>query len=234
MTAAGTPDGPGGAPERDALPGGGGSGPEGGSDVPTGDGFPAGRAPGDGATGPDPAPRGRADAGDPDPSTDLVRFWYRRHADRVYRYARWRTGSRQAAEDVVSDVFLEVWRSSGSFDPERGSVESWLLGITRNVIARYERERAREAERRGGPELDDLASPDPGPEEETIRRRRVERMLEAVWELPPRDRDLVALAYGADLSRRRIARMMDVSPEAVRVRLHRVLGRLRQRLEGTD
>lgn len=178
--------------------------------------------------------RGGERAGDGDRSADLVRFWYRRHADRVYRYARWRTGSRQRAEEVVSDVFLEAWRSSESYDPERGSVESWLLGITRNVMRREERAEAREAGRRKAAELDDLASPDPGPEEEALRRRRIERLMEAVWELPAADRDLVALAYGADLSRRRIARMLDMSSEAVRVRLHRVLARLRERLERGD
>jgi RNA polymerase sigma-70 factor (ECF subfamily) len=152
----------------------------------------------------------------------------------VYRYARWRTGSQQRAEEVVSDVFVEAWRSRDAYDPERGSVESWLLGIARNVLRRDERAEAREAERRGAAELDDLASPGPGPEEEALRRRRVERILEAVWDLPSADRDLVALAYGADLPRRRIARVLDLSPEAVRVRLHRVLARLRERLGEGD
>lgn len=177
---------------------------------------------------------GEADGDASDPSADLVRFWYRRHADRVYRFARWRAGSRHRAEEVVADVFVEAWRSSESYDPERGSVESWLLGIARNVLRRDEREQAREAERRAAAELDDLASPRPGPEEDTLRRRRVERLMEAVWELPGEDRDLVALAYGADLSRRRIARMLEISPEAVRVRLHRVLARLRGRLEESE
>lgn len=165
-----------------------------------------------------------------EPSSEAIRFWYRRHADRVYQYARWRTGSREVAEEVVSDVFVEAWRSRGSYDPEAGSVESWLLGIARNVTARHRRRRAREADRREERELDDLAASRPGPDEELLRRRRAERLLEAVWELPREDRDLVALAYGADLPRRRIAQLLDLSPEAVRTRLHRVLRRLRDRL----
>lgn len=173
------------------------------------------------------------DAAD-DRAADLLRFWYRRHGERVYRYARWRTGSRWRAEEVVSDVFLEAWRSSDAYDPRRGSVESWLLGIARNVLRRQERTRAREVERRGTAALEDLASPRPGPEEEALRRRRVERVLEHVWELPRRDRDLVALAYGAGLSRRRIASLLDMSPEAVRVRLHRALERVRERLGEGD
>lgn len=150
----------------------------------------------------------------------------------MYRYARWRAGDRETAEAVVSDVFLEAWRSSDDYDPGRGSVESWLLGIARNVVRRERRRRAREAERRGHREMDDLEAPAPGPEEAMMRRERAERLLEAVWALPERDRDLVALAYGADLSRRRIAELLDLTPGAVRTRLHRVLARLRERLDG--
>lgn len=227
MTAAGSAGGA--SPPGGARPGGDG----GGRGDPSSGGGEVVR-PGRSTVHPDEGrSAGRADErreGDGHRTADVIRFWYRRHADRVYRYARWRTGSRQRAEEVVSDVFLEAWRSRDAYDPERGSVESWLLGIARNVLRRRERADARDAERRKTADLDDLASPGPGPEEEALRRRRHERILEAVWELPSADRDLVALAYGADLPRRRIARMLDLSPEAVRVRLHRVLGRLRERV----
>lgn len=166
-----------------------------------------------------------------DASVDLIRFWYRRHAGRVYRYARWRTGSRQAAEAVVSDVFLEAWRSSDDYAPEQGSVESWLLGIARNVMRRERRRRERAPEPVDPTDLDDLACPTPGPEDEMVRGERRARILEAVWELPRSDRDLVALAYGAELSSARIARLLETTPGAVRTRLHRVLRRLRRELE---
>lgn len=207
-----------------------------------------GRRPGQ---GPEPAP-GRGDeelpssgpgSSDPpsdsrgsdpgDPSVETIRFWYRRHADRVYRYARWRSGDRESAEAVVSDVFLEAWRSSDDYDPERGSVESWLLGIARNVLRRERRRRARGPESLDPADLEDLAAPGPSPEDEALREERRRRLLEAVWELPRTDRDLVALAYGAELSSRRIARLLGTSPGAVRTRLHRVLRTLREDLEGS-
>lgn len=178
----------------------------------------------------DAGPRGPVDA---DPSVELIRFWYRRHAARVYRYARWRTGSREAAETVVSDVFLEAWRSSDDYAPEEGSVESWLLGIARNVMRRERRRRERAPEPVDPTDLEGLASPAPTPEDEMVRDERRARILEAVWELPRSDRDLVALAYGAELSSARIARLLETTPGAVRTRLHRVLRRLRRELEGT-
>lgn len=167
---------------------------------------------------------------DPDPSVGLIRFWYRRHAGRVYRYARWRTGRRETAEAVVSDVFLEAWRSADDYDPERGSVESWLLGIARNVVRRERSRREREAEPHDPSDLEALAAPGPTPEDEALRGERRERLLSAVWELPREDRDLVALVYGAGLSRRRIAELLETTPGAVRTRLHRLLRRLREEL----
>ncbi len=203
----------------------------------------SGRRPGQ---GPEPAPgRGEGSASSPsradpggshpggDPSVETIRFWYRRHADRVYRYARWRSGDRASAEAVVSDVFLEAWRSSDDYDPERGSVESWLLGIARNVLRRERRRRARDPEALDPTDLEGLAAPGPSPEDEALREERRRRLLEAVWELPRADRDLVALAYGAGLSSRRIARLLETSPAAVRTRLHRVLRALREELEGS-
>lgn len=176
-----------------------------------------------------PSDSGGSDPGDP--SVETIRFWYRRHADRVYRYARWRSGDRASAEAVVSDVFLEAWRSSDDYDPERGSVESWLLGIARNVLLRERRRQARDPEALDPADLEDLAATGPSPEDEALREERRRRLLEAVWELPRADRDLVALAYGAELSRRRIARLLDTTSGAVRTRLHRVLRTLRERLE---
>lgn len=176
----------------------------------------------------DPGPDVAADA---DASVDLIRFWYRRHAGRVYRYARWRTGARDSAEAVVSDVFLEAWRSSGDYDPEQGSVESWLLGIARNVMRREQRRRAREAEPFAPSDLEELPSHRPTPEEEILRDDRRRRLLEAVWELPRDDRDLVALIYGAELSSQRAARLLETTPGAVRTRLHRILRRLRDELD---
>ena len=190
---------------------------------------PGSRADGEGRV--PPAGSGPSRPGEADRSVDLLRFWYRRHADRVYRYARWRAGSREAAEDVVSDVFVEAWRSADAYDPEQGSVESWLLGIARNMMRRRRRRRKREAVPVDPSDIDDRASGVPSPEDDAVTGDRRARLLEAVWELPRADRDLVALAYGAELSSERIADLLETSPGAVRTRLHRVLQRLRNELE---
>lgn len=184
---------------------------------------------------PDPLARPREgdgrSSGAAEDEVGLLRFWYRRHAARVYRYARWRTGAREDAEAVVSDVFLEAWRDREAYDPERGSVEAWLLGIARNVVRREARRREGREAALDPADLERLPFPGPTPEEETVREERRRRLLEAVWALPPADRDLVALIYGAELPGPRVARLLETTPGAVRTRHHRILRRLREELE---
>src|SRR5260370_8206770 len=61
---------------------------------------------------------------------------FHRHKDVLYRFAYRMIGSSSAAEDVVQESFLALWRSPGAYDPNRGAVRAFLLGITRNLIFR--------------------------------------------------------------------------------------------------
>ncbi len=58
--------------------------------------------------------------------------FYDRHGGVAYSLAYRIVGSRQAAEDVTQEAFISIWRSGARFDPTRGSVRSWTLGIVRN------------------------------------------------------------------------------------------------------
>ena len=58
---------------------------------------------------------------------------YRAHKDVVYRFARRMTGSQASAEDIAQEAFLALWRDRAAFHPERGSLRSFLLGVTRNL-----------------------------------------------------------------------------------------------------
>jgi len=67
---------------------------------------------------------------------------YERHKDVLYRFARRMTGSNEAAEDLVDGCFLMLWRNTVAYRPERGTMRSFLLGITRNLaLKRLQRER---------------------------------------------------------------------------------------------
>jgi len=141
---------------------------------------------------------------------------------RLYSYVAYVIGDGPDAEDVTSEAFERGLRYRSSYDARKGTPLTWLVGIARRCIAD-----------RGGRMLpvptDDLAD-EPAPDDveaESILRLSVR---EAVARLPERDRELVALRYGADLSARQIAELLDLKTNAVEVALHRLHARLREEL----
>lgn len=144
---------------------------------------------------------------------------------RVYAYVAYRIGDGADAEDVTSDTFERAFRYRKSFDPSRGEPISWLLGIARRCVDDFFNHR---------PEfVDDPPEPvAPGNlEEDTARRLRLAAAMRVLGE---RERELIALRYGADLTAPEIGKLLELEPGAVRVALHRALGRLRQALEDTS
>jgi RNA polymerase sigma factor (sigma-70 family) len=137
---------------------------------------------------------------------------------RVYAYVAYRVGDGPDAEDLTSETFERALRYRKSYDPRKGEPIAWLLGIAKRCIDGR------------GPTLE-LASEradepvDSNLEEETVRRLTVAR---AVGALEERDRELIALRYGADLTARQIAGLLGARTNAIEVALHRALGRLRE------
>lgn len=140
---------------------------------------------------------------------------------RVYAYVAYRIGDGPDAEDVTSDVFERALRYRHRYDASKGDPVAWLLGIARRCVAGFAEGRLFLSEAPDDPAPGDL-------EEETVRRLSLGA---AVATLDERDRELIALRYGADLTARQIARLLEMRTNTVEVALHRALGRLRHVLE---
>jgi RNA polymerase sigma factor (sigma-70 family) len=140
---------------------------------------------------------------------------------RVYAYVAYRIGDGPDAEDVTAEAVERALRYRDSFDEAKGDAVGWVIGIARRVLV----SRAREAT--AG--IDENAPSTENLEESALRRIQVRA---AVAKLADRDRELVALRYGADLSAREIAQLLEMKTNAVEVALHRAVARLRDELEG--
>ena len=143
---------------------------------------------------------------------------------RVYAYVAYRMGDGPDAEDVTSDTFERALRYGKSYDPSRGAAITWLLGIARRCIDDYS---SRSLEL-----VDEVPEPPPPPArlEEDVGRRL--QLAKAIQGLGQRERELIALRYGADLTAREIGELLGLQTNAVEVALHRALGRLQATLSG--
>jgi RNA polymerase sigma factor (sigma-70 family) len=137
---------------------------------------------------------------------------------RIYAYAAYRLGDGPDAEDATSDAFERALRYRSSFDPRKGTPGAWLIGIARrsvdDILA------ARTAL---------LAEPPDVATHDRDSALRID-LARAIERLDQRDRELVALRYGADLTAKQIAAELEMKTNAVEVALHRALGRLRREL----
>jgi RNA polymerase sigma-70 factor, ECF subfamily len=143
--------------------------------------------------------------------------------DRVYAYVSYRIGSGPDAEDVTSEAFERALRYRDSFDPAKGDPTSWVIGIARRCLQDRPVLRTLDAELELA-QTGDL-------EHEAVERLQ---LLSAVNALDLRERELIALRYGADLTTRQIAKLLDLRANTVDVALHRALKRLRELLTVAD
>jgi RNA polymerase sigma-70 factor, ECF subfamily len=139
---------------------------------------------------------------------------------RVYSYIAYRVGDGPEAEDITSEVFERAVRYRHSFDVKKGEPIAWLLGIARSCIktSRGFAPSALPVEREA---ID-------GHEHASVERLT---LASALATLRARDRELIALRYGSDLTAAQIGLILDMRPNAVEVALHRAVGRLRELLQ---
>jgi RNA polymerase sigma-70 factor (ECF subfamily) len=155
------------------------------------------------------------------------RAWYETHGGELYSYLRFHLSSPDQAEDLTAEVFLRALKAYGQFNPSRGTPRAWLFRIAQNALRDYER---RERRRPVVPisSMRDLECTAPSPEERLLWEEEVARLLAALGELSPSDRQVIGLCYGSDLSAAEAGEILGLSASVTRTRLWRALGRLRK------
>ncbi len=152
---------------------------------------------------------------------------YRRYTRPLLGLALRRLGDRGRAEDALQDAFAAVWRSAGSYDPERGAGAAWLYTVARNAIVDG-------ARRRPEPPADtpETAASDAGPDERAEVAWLAWRVHRAIEELPEHERRVIELAYWGEQSQSEIAEFLSVPLGTVKTRTRSGLARLAALLDG--
>ena len=146
---------------------------------------------------------------------------YEEHVWRVYAFLAYRLRDRYIAEDLTQATFERALRAWSRFDPRRAPESTWLLAIARNLlIDHYRRDRSGATE-----PIDERVAPTvPGAED---RFAGSPELFEALKTLSDRDREVIALRFGGDLTGPEIAAMLGLSLANVQQILSRSLRRLR-------
>lgn len=143
---------------------------------------------------------------------------------RVYAFVAYRVGDGHLAEDITSETFLRAVRYRGGYDASKGKPVDWMIGIACRCVA------------------DALAGSDsvPLPNEVDAEGNLADDAADrvslhaAIRHLSERDRELIALRYGADLTASQIAKQLEMQTNAVEVALHRAVNRLRESFGGAE
>jgi RNA polymerase sigma-70 factor, ECF subfamily len=155
---------------------------------------------------------------------------YRRYASRIYGLGLVLLRNKADAQDLVQDTFLKVWRTGSAFDPRRGSLDGWILLTARSLAIDLLRRRSLETRKLASePSVSDV-SEEPGPEWHAERRDLIQRVLEAMNRLPPRQRSAVALAYLGEHSSTQVAELQGIPPGTVKSRIRAGMETLRRTL----
>jgi RNA polymerase sigma-70 factor, ECF subfamily len=154
---------------------------------------------------------------------------FARHRTSIYRWLL-RVSNETLAEDLLSEVFLDVWRQAGRFEG-RSSVSTWLISIAR-FKALSARRRRTEAEL-DGPTVSMVPDAADDPEVLLQKRNRAEALHQSLPRLSPEHREVVDLAYYHGKSVKEIAEIVGISEATVKTRMFYARRKLAELVETT-
>lgn len=153
---------------------------------------------------------------------------YAEQLPRVYNFFRYRVGEGVVAEDLTAATFEKAWVARTRYRSDLSGFSTWLFAIAQNVAVDYFRKR------RNDMPLDQAISrtAEGSLEEMAEHRSDIARLAVLLATLSDRERELVALKYGASMNNREIAKLTSLTESNVGSILHRVTAKLRAGWEG--
>jgi RNA polymerase sigma-70 factor (ECF subfamily) len=148
-----------------------------------------------------------------------------RYHVRVFRFLTRLLGDAAAAEDLVSETFIEIWRHAAQFE-SRAKASTWILGIARHKAASARRQRSF-AQLEDG-EIESIKDPDDDPEMAAEKSKRNALLRDCLQRLSPAHREILDLIYYHEQSIAAAARIVGVPANTVKTRAHNARKRVAQ------
>jgi len=144
---------------------------------------------------------------------------YESYANEIYRFSLWLAGDSLEAEDITSETLIRAWVHNSKIRTE--TLKAYLFTISRNIYLQHQRKRRHQAV------LEDIhPDPAPGPEERAESQHQLQRVQGVLQALPECDRTAFVLRVQHDLSYEEIARILELSLSAAKVKVYRVRKKL--------
>jgi RNA polymerase sigma-70 factor, ECF subfamily len=158
---------------------------------------------------------------------------YERHASAAFSLAYRIVGTRNGAEDVSQEAFLNIWRSGARYDRARGSVRTWVLGIVHHRAIDYLRRATVHDKRRASDEgMDERFEAAERTDVEVARRDEAETVRSAIGTLPTEQSQVIELAYFGGFTHTEIAEMLETPVGTIKGRMRLGLKKMRDQLSG--
>ena len=144
---------------------------------------------------------------------------YESYANEVFRFSLWLTGDSSEAEDITSETMIRAWTNSSKIRTK--TLKAYLFTISRNIYLQQRRKKKRQAV------LQDIhPDPAPGPDQQTESQSQLQRVQGILQALPECDRTAFVLRVQHELSYEEIARVLELSQSAAKVKVYRVRKKL--------
>ena len=158
--------------------------------------------------------------------SEIFKAYYKR----VYNYIYYRVNCHYVAEDLASEVFEAIMVKRHSYCEEKAPFEVWIFAIARNKV----NDHFRALKRRNFFSLDaikDFIAGEKTPESEAVQAEENKELFKALKTLDKRERNVVALKFGAQLKNIEIAQVLDITESNVGVILYRTMKKLKKEIE---
>ena len=163
-------------------------------------------------------------------ATETFAELYEYYMPKIFRYISYQVGNMDLAEDLTSAVFEKALTRLDSYRSNKASFSTWLMTVARNTVIDYYRVKSRKITI-SIEETFEPASEEISPEEEVIRKEELQRLDTHLKEFSQQEREIISFKFGAGLTNRRIAKMLDLSESNVGTILYRAICKLRDKFK---
>ena len=155
---------------------------------------------------------------------------YKQYLPKVFRYVSYKVGNISVAEDLTSNVFEKALVSFDRYRSEKASFSTWLFSIAHHTVADYYKVNRR---RQNVPlEFVTNTCIEENPEDAVSQQEELQRLYDFLSQLSQQEQDIISLKFGAELTNRQIAGLLNLSDSNVGVIVHRAIHKLRTNFRG--